>query len=103
MNHDCVNCKHYTDALEETNGFCTKLCREVASCQANSCKHFEQLTFCDTCKWANIRVYETGTIDSVDYRCILQNNKLIYSDLNPMRIHNADYPECEIFLYEEDK
>lgn len=63
------------------------------------CPDFEMLERCDNCIHARITVYETGTIDQVDYKCALQDNKFIYSDVtgNP---YDPDFPECNIGRFE---
>jgi len=48
-------------------------------------------------------VYETGSIDDIEYRCKLQNNKLIYDDSNPYVTHPLDFPDCHINKYEQIK
>lgn len=55
---------------------------------------------CLTCKHSLTRVYETGTIDDIEYRCPFQNNKVIYDDSNPMNCHHPDIPECPINKWE---
>ena len=94
---DCINCK-YCKENHNDKLICTKV---NAAISGDGCPKFEQTQFCNTCKYAKVMVYETGTIDCIDYRCMLQNNKFIYSDNNPMRCKNALYPECNIGLYEE--
>lgn len=60
------------------------------------CENFIQAHTCLNCSCAKIRMYETGTIDDIEYRCPFQNNKLIYDDLNPYCTHYADVPECNV-------
>ena len=94
---ECSECKYLKEQLDDKL-LCTKH-GKAPSC--NGCNDFDKLQFCDTCQYAKVLVYESGEIDSIDYRCILQNNKTIYSDLNPMRIDNTKYPECILDMYEE--
>lgn len=66
-------------------------------------KYLENRNTCLDCKYANKRIYETGQIDDVEYRCSLQNNKMIYDDLHPMD-ENYDYhdlPECPVDMFEQ--
>ena len=58
---------------------------------------------CLDCKYAKKRMYETGTIDDIEYRCVLQNNKLIYDDLHPLAedFDYADAPDCPISMFEQ--
>lgn len=105
MNYTCSDCKY---ALEDYNDkmFCTKKKINITDAihdEADKCKSFKKLEFCDTCQYCKSIVYETGTIDCIDYRCILQNNKFIYSNNNPMTCQNAKFPECNLGMYEEDK
>ena len=96
--NNCVECKHVN---EKKNGklMCVKHNKEVAG---DGCPDFNKLQFCKTCQYAKITKYESDINDYVDYRCILQNNKLIYSDNNPNRAHNSTYPECILGMYEEN-
>lgn len=66
------------------------------------CEHFAQARTCIDCVHSRITVYETGTIDDIEYRCPFQNNKLIYDDSNPCCIHYFDIPECNIGKFEEE-
>jgi hypothetical protein len=63
------------------------------------CSHYEQARTCIDCIYSIPTVYETGTIDDIEYRCKLQNRKLIYDDSNPYYRHYADVPECNIKEY----
>ena len=57
---------------------------------------------CLDCSWANRKYYETGTVDDVEYRCTLQNNKLIYDDLHDSPDYDYnDLPECPIGMFEQ--
>ena len=103
MNLECYDCKFAVSTFDDVYQ-CMKFNKEITDqmCDnAENCKHFKRLQFCDTCAYAKVDVYETGTIDCITYRCILQNNKLIYNDNNPMSCQNANYPKCIIEMYEE--
>ena len=97
--YECSECKYLNEQFDD-KWVCTKHNKETSG---NGCDDFDKLKFCDTCKYAKVLVYETGEIDSIDYRCILQINKVVYSDTNPTRINNAKYPECILDMYEENK
>lgn len=97
-----INCEECKYLIENYDDICVCTKHNKAAPE-NGCKDFDRLQFCDTCEYAKTIVYESGTIDCVDYRCVLQNNKLIYSDNNPMRLQNAAYPECILGMYEERK
>lgn len=105
MSLGCCDCKFAVDTLDNVYT-CTKMNTKITDqmcANAENCKYFKKLQFCDTCEYAKVDVYETGTIDCVTYRCILQNNKLIYQDGNPFDCQNAKYPECNLGMYEEAK
>lgn len=97
-NRGCTECKHYLETVNDKL-MCTKHNNRLRDV-VEDCPDFEELQFCDSCAYSKTNVYETGVIDEIDYRCILQNNKLIYADNNPMRFENAKYPECNIGMYE---
>ena len=97
--YNCSECKYINENINDM-WICTKSNKEAPD---NGCNEFDMLRFCDTCKYAKILVYETGTIDCIDYRCMLQNNRLVYSDINPMRTKNAEYPSCILDMYEESE
>ena len=65
------------------------------------CNELESPETCEYCKHSSITVYETGTIDDIEYRCKLQNNKLIYDDLNPYMTNYLDFPKCNIGKFEK--
>jgi hypothetical protein len=67
------------------------------------CEHYEQARTCMNCTYGIATVYETGTIDDIEYRCSLQNKKLMYDDSNPYYRHYADVPECNINKFKENK
>ena len=96
--YDCSECKYLKEKMDD-RWMCTKHNKEAPE---NGCDEFDKLKFCDTCRYTKTIVYETGEIDCVDYRCMLQNNKLIYSNNNPMRIDNTKYPACILDMYEEN-
>jgi hypothetical protein len=73
---------------------------EIDNCEYGKCALFEELKSCCNCKHSSVQIYETGTIDDIEYRCTLQNNKLIYDDGSPYQIHYADFPLCNINRFE---
>lgn len=99
MSFNCLDCKHFKENFDG-NDTCTANNSNVVDYNPSLCPHFTKLQFCDTCTYANIVVYETGTIDEIVYRCTLQNNKVIYSD-SSFIANNSEYPECNINCYEE--
>jgi hypothetical protein len=60
------------------------------------CEDYTKSYSCYNCQFANAKVYETGTIDCIDYHCNLQNDKLIFSDLNWAINNFGNFPECPI-------
>lgn len=67
-----------------------------------NCPNFIQARNCLSCKYSSQTVYETGTIDDIEYRCKLQDKKLIYDDSNPYNQHHSDIPECNYGKWESD-
>jgi hypothetical protein len=99
MSNNTRNCVECRFVIEKKNKLiCTKKNKEV---QNNGCDDFDKLKFCNTCQYAKILKYDDIERVTVDYRCILQSNKLVYSDNNPHRVCNATYPECILGMYEE--
>lgn len=66
------------------------------------CPNFIQAKNCLSCKHSSQTVYETGTIDDIEYRCILQDKKMIYDDNDPYNQHHSDIPECNCGKWESD-
>lgn len=62
------------------------------------CDDFKQQKSCNTCKYSYIIYYD----DCEDYHCILQNRKMIYSDISPYRSKNVDFPKCNVDKWESD-
>ena len=60
-----------------------------------NCKDFQLAKTCLDCKHSWPRVYETGTIDDIEYRCKLQNDKLIYDDSEYDINHYYKITECK--------
>ena len=97
---NCVDneCKYILSTYE--GDYCTFTGTEVPD-EIAECDHFVQAHTCLNCKHSKLTIYETGTIDDIEYRCPFQNNKLIYDDLNAYNTHFADVPECNINRWEE--
>lgn len=96
---ECTNCK-YLD--ENSNGklICVKNNKKAIG---TICDDFDKLESCNTCEYSKVLSYETDTGNYIDYRCTLQNNKVICIDYDPTHLHNAKYPECVLGMYEEKK
>ena len=78
---NCIDneCKHLYSETGEM--FCELTHAEVPDdIDEIECKNFLQAHTCINCMHSKITVYETGTIDDIEYRCPFQNNKLIYDD-----------------------
>lgn len=67
-----------------------------------NCPNFVQAKNCLTCKHSSTTVYETGTIDDIEYKCKLQDKKMIYDDSNVLNQHHSDIPECNCGKWEYD-
>lgn len=65
------------------------------------CINYERSKSCYNCKHSRIEVYETGTIDSIDYYCNLQDSTLIYSDISFMKSDYSRFPSCKIGKWNE--
>lgn len=98
-------CRYLKEDLFSYEFICTKQQKELTdeeldSCEYGKCVLFEELKACCNCKHSNVQIYETGTIDDIEYRCSLQNNKLIYDDSSFGLVHYADFPLCNIDKFE---
>ena len=94
---NCIDneCKNEYSHFGES--YCALTKKEVPdNIDITECNNFAQAHTCINCKFSTFRVYETGTIDEVDYKCPFQNNEIIYQDLNPCSFHFSDVPECPI-------
>lgn len=101
---NCIDncCKYsYVDCRGEY--CCAVIDDNIPDEQPEDCKYFLQAHTCINCKYSKETVYETGTIDDIEYRCPFQDNKLIYDDLSPYSYHFYDVPECNIDKFEEIK
>lgn len=100
---NCIdnNCRYLNSYPVEW--FCELNHEEVPDdIDVTQCEHFTQAHTCIDCTYSRIRVYETGTIDDIEYRCKFQNDKVIYDDSNPYCKHYADVPECNIGKFMEE-
>lgn len=94
---NCIDneCRHLYSELGES--FCELTHEEIPDdIDTTQCDNFIQAHTCIDCAHSKATVYEMGSIDDIEYRCQLQNNKLIYDDVNPNCFHYADVPECNI-------
>lgn len=100
---NCIDndCKYLFTQLG--NWYCNiKRCEIPDDIDITQCDDFVQARTCINCKHSISRIYETGTIDNIEYRCPFQDKKLIYDDLEPYMSHFADVPECNIGKFEGD-
>lgn len=103
MDNSCVDqqCKYYTekfvakDGIWDYESFCTKQDKFI-DYENEVCSDYQQSQKCFNCKHRRTIVYETGTIDSIDYHCTLQEDKFIHSDLSWCQDNYADFPDCNI-------
>lgn len=97
-------CRYFKDEYDKQNGiwefysFCNKQNKFIP--KEIICEHYLEPQLCYNCLHSYTIVYETGTIDSIDYHCKLQNNKMIFSDLNWAISHQGDFPDCPIGKWE---
>ena len=99
---NCIDneCKHLYAYMCEL--YCSLTAEEVPDdIDIVQCNNFVQARTCINCKHSQLEVYETGTIDDIEYRCPFQNNKLIYDDMDVCNSHYADVPECNIDKFEQ--
>lgn len=100
---NCIDneCRHLYAEMGEW--YCELTQQEVPDdIDVTQCKNYLQAHTCLDCAHARITVYETGTIDDIEYRCPFQNNKMIYDDSNPGCRHYADVPECNINKFQKE-
>lgn len=99
---NCIDneCKHTYSVFGET---CCKLTNQEIpdNIDVTQCKNFVQARTCVNCKHSIPTVYETGTIDDIEYRCPFQDKKLIYDDINVYNQHFSNVPECNIDKFKE--
>ena len=96
---NCIDdaCKHCYDYCKEWERYCKLTGEKIPDdIDITQCENFVQAKTCLDCKYSKLTVYETGTIDDIEYRCSLQDNKLIYDDSNACCKHYPDIPECNI-------
>lgn len=99
---NCIDneCKHLLRTWD-CEWYCNFTHEEVPDdIDTTQCEHFVQARTCINCTHSIPTIYETGTIDDIEYRCPFQDNRLIYDDLNPMNSHYADVPECNVGKFE---
>lgn len=98
---NCIDneCKHTYSYLGET--YCELTKQEIPdNIDIIQCENFVQARTCISCKYSISTVYETGTIDDIEYRCPFQDKKLIYDDIYVYNTHFSDVPECNIDKFE---
>lgn len=93
-------CKYYKLTFDENAhdvNLCTKNNKTIDFDYGFECCDFEELKFCDTCKYG----YEVWYgWDDVVHRCRLQNDKLIHNQSSSV-LQTEILPECNINKYEE--
>ena len=98
---NCIDneCKHLYSYIGEY--YCELTKKEIPDdIDITQCDDFMQAHTCINCIHSIQTVYETGTIDDIEYRCPFQNRKLIYDDINTYYQHFSDVPECKIDKFE---
>lgn len=100
----CINetCKHFNQIYTQLNGiwdhhnYCKKLNEYLDDKEILLCELYEPSMKCFNCKHGKEIIYETGTIDCIDYHCKLQDNKMIFSDSSWALFNYSDFPDCQI-------
>jgi len=97
-------CRYFIDKYDKQNGiwefysFCKKQNNFIPD--EISCEDYLESKLCYNCKNNTIKIYESGTIDSIDYHCKLQENKLIFSDIHCFVSNYGEFPDCLINKWE---
>lgn len=100
-------CKYYYDSCID-NGRCElKPDFKIPDNDTFSCSDYIKAKNCLTCKHSSPTIYETGTIDCIEYRCNFEGNatwtdKVVYNDSEPMIRHHYDILECPNGNWEGD-
>lgn len=104
MKNNCIDspCIYSHYQFDPFNHFWCALhnCEPPDNVDETGCNDFKLAKTCIDCKHSLQTVYETGTIDDIEYRCPFQNKKLIYDDSNCGVDHYGDVPECNIGQFE---
>lgn len=105
---NCCNddCRYYKLTFVTFDGklrdvdLCTKFNTEIDFDKDYDfdCSGFEELKFCDTCKYGSIQWYDW---DDVTYYCKLQNNKTIHNQCSSV-LQTEILPRCNINKYQID-
>lgn len=102
MNCAVNDCKFYDEEIDDQ--FCRKKCVQLSDNIYDDddwdCEDFEEARVCANCQHSRTTVYETGTIDDIEYRCPFLDNKLVYDDLSPCSRHFSDMPQCSTGKFE---
>jgi hypothetical protein len=97
-------CRYLIDEYDKQNdmwdhySFCKKHNKFIP--EEVPCESYLKSQSCYNCKLANKIIYETGTIDCIDYHCNLQDNKLIFSDTHWATNNLGNSPDCPIHKWE---
>lgn len=101
------NCKYYFNTCYLTDGCKLKPDFKIPDDDTIPCSDYIEAKNCLTCKYSIPTVYETGTIDCIEYRCNFSGNvtwtdKVVYNDSEPMLRHHYDIPDCPNGYWEGD-
>lgn len=99
---DEEDCKYFKYDFGEDLYYCKIINQELSDEleECINCPNFKPRQCCDDCSHALYKTYETGTIDEIDYFCSLQNNNLIYKDIN-LDIYAPNWPNCPIGKFQK--
>lgn len=101
---NCIDdeCKYLLHTFEH-EAYCSLLHQEIPDdIDITQCDNFVQARTCLNCVHSISTVYETGTIDDIEYRCPFQGKKVIYDDTDVWHDHYANVPECNIDRFEKN-
>lgn len=101
------NCKYCHSTWDYEESCILKPDFKISGNDTFSCPDYIEAKNCLTCKHSFSTVYETGTIDCIEYRCNFSGNatwldKVIYDDSKPMLSHHYDIPDCPNNHWERD-
>lgn len=104
MKNNCIDspCIYSNYCFNPFNDFWCSLhnCEPPDNIDEIGCNDFELARTCLDCKHHIPTIYETETIDDIEYRCEFQGKKLIYDDTNCGMNHYANIPKCNIDKFE---
>lgn len=101
------NCKYFQDTWDYKENCELSPDFKIPDDTTFCCSDYVEVRNCLTCKYSTAIIYETGTIDCIEYRCGFNKrptwtDKVIYNDSEPMISHHYNIPECPNGHWEGD-